>query len=99
MLRHVVMFKMKEMPAAEKAEGISRLKAAVDAMEDGVPQVKFLQTGVNFNPRPQAFDLVLISDFTNEEDLDIYRDHPMHQQVMDVIHEVVEKVHVVDFWI
>jgi hypothetical protein len=99
MLRHIVMFKMKELPATEKAEGVARLKAAVDAMEAGVPQVKYLQTGVNFNPRPQAFDLVLVSDFASEEDLDIYRDHPMHQKVMDVIHDVVEKVHVVDFWI
>lgn len=75
------------------------MKLAVDAMETHVPEVKFLQTGVNFNPRPQAFDLVLVSDFLSEEDLDIYRDHPQHQLVMDVIKEVVEKVHVVDYYI
>jgi hypothetical protein len=99
MLRHVVMFKTRPMPEEEKTIAIERLKRAIDALEQEVPQVKFLQTGINFNTRPQAFDLVLISDFEREEDLDIYRDHPQHQRVMDIIHEAVDKVHVVDFYL
>jgi hypothetical protein len=100
MLRHVVMFKTKAiLSELEKEDGIIRLKAAIDALETEVPQVKFLQTGVNINTRPQAFDLVLISDFETEEDLDIYRDHPQHQKVMDIIAEVVDQVHVTDFWL
>ncbi|HRZ41094.1 MAG TPA: Dabb family protein [Bacteroidales bacterium] len=99
MLRHVVMFKARPMPAAEKETGILRLKDAIDALQTEVPQVKFLQTGINFNTYPQAFDLVLISDFETEEDLEKYRNHPQHQKVMDVISEFIEKVHVVDFWL
>lgn len=87
------------MPAAEKETGILRLKDAIDALQTEVPQVKFLQTGINFNTYPQAFDLVLISDFETEEDLEKYRNHPQHQKVMDVISEFIEKVHVVDFWL
>jgi hypothetical protein len=93
------MFKTKPMPEAEKANAIERLKAAIDALEQEVPQVKYLQTGINFNTRPKAFDLVLISDFESEADLDIYRDHPQHQKVMDIIREAVEQVHVVDFYL
>jgi hypothetical protein len=93
------MFKTRPMPEEEKTIAIERLKRAIDALEQEVPQVKFLQTGINFNTRPQAFDLVLISDFEREEDLDIYRDHPQHQRVMDIIHEAVDKVHVVDFYL
>lgn len=99
MLRHVVMFKAKPVPADEKEAGILRMKTAIDALQTEVPQVKFLQTGINFNTYPQAFDLVLISDFETEEDLEKYRNHPQHQKVMDVISEVIEKVHVVDFWL
>lgn len=99
MLRHVVMFKAKPMPAVEKEAGILRMKNAIDALQTEVPQVRFLQTGINFNTYPQAFDLVLISDFETEEDLEKYRNHPQHQKVMDVISDVIEKVHVVDFWL
>jgi predicted nicotinamide N-methyase len=98
MIRHIVMFKMKaHLSGASKQEALLRLKEAVDGMEQHVSQVKFLQTGININNRPQAFDLVLLSDFETEEDLDLYRDHPQHQKVMDVIGEVVETVHVVDY--
>jgi len=98
MIRHIVMFKMKEELTGEiRDQAIVRLKGAIDGMADHVPQVRFLQTGVNFNPRPQAFDLVLVSDFETEGDLDLYRDHPQHQLVMDVIKDVVDRVHVVDY--
>lgn len=97
MIRHIVMFKTKEMPEKEKMVAIEKLKAAIDVMEDGVPEVRFLQTGININLRPQAFDLVLVSDFESNEDFNTYRNHPMHQKVMDVIKEVVDRVHVVDF--
>ena len=98
MIRHIVMFKMNpELSGEVKAGEIARLKAAIDALEQEVPEVKFLQTGVNINSRPQAFDLVLVSDFETEAALDVYREHPQHQRVMDVIREVVEKVHVVDY--
>lgn len=100
MIRHIVMFKMNpDLSGEQKTTAVARLKASIDAMEQAVPEVKYLQTGVNFNPRPQAFDLVLVSDFESEESLDIYRDHPQHQAVMNVIREVVEKVHVVDYYL
>ncbi len=100
MLRHIVMFKAKPLLSnLEKEEAILRLKGAVDALETEVPQVRYLQTGVNFNTYPQAFDLVLVSDFETEEDLEIYRNHPQHQKVLDIIGEVIEKVHVVDYWL
>lgn len=99
MLRHIVMFKAMPLPDDAKQAGLIRLKEAIDALETEVPQVRFLQTGVNFNTYPQAFDLVLVSDFETEEDLETYRNHPQHQKVMDVIGEVIEKVHVVDFWL
>jgi len=100
MIRHIVMFKMNpDLAGNDKTAAILRLKTAIDAMEQAVPEVKYLQTGVNFNPRPQAFDLVLVSDFETEAALDVYRDHPQHQRVMEVISEVVEKVHVVDYYL
>jgi hypothetical protein len=98
MIRHIVMFKMKEELSGEsKEQAIGRLKGAIDGMGEHVPQVQFLQTGININPRPQAFDLVLVSDFATEGDLDLYRDHPQHQLVMDIIKDVVDRVHVVDY--
>lgn len=96
MVRHVVMFKMKEdLPTREdnKQELIHQLKGLPSVIEE----IKFFEVGENTTPSERAFDIVLISDFENFDMLNNYRVHPAHQQVVEYIQEVCEKTHVVDY--
>lgn len=91
------MFKIKEASPEEKSNMILKLKKAIDALAFTVPQVKYMQTGININKKPQAFDLLLLSDFESEEALEIYREHPEHKKVIEIIKDCVDKVNVVDY--
>lgn len=94
MLRHIVMFKMKDSDDSDLM--LNKLKTEIDRLSD-LDMVEFLETGLNISPRPTAFDLVLVSDFKDEDALEAYRVHPQHQEVIALVKEVTQQVHVVDF--
>ncbi|MDT8308258.1 MAG: Dabb family protein [Bacteroidales bacterium] len=97
MLRHIVMFKLKGTKEAEKKQYSQQLKSAIEALPESVEQVKFMEVGENINQNPSAYDLVLVSDFENEEALNIYRNHPEHVKVIEIIQSLVASIHVVDY--
>lgn len=94
MIKHIVMFKLKE---ANFTENILRLKKKLDLLKSKIPQLKHLETGINISDSPSAYDFVLISDFEDEESLDVYRKHPAHQEVVILIKKITDNVKVVDY--
>lgn len=95
MIRHIVMFRLKESP--EKEKNAQELKEAIEALENIISEVKSIEIGLNINTKPAAYDLVLISDFENEEALDRYRVHPEHQKVLELIARINKEIAVVDY--
>ena len=96
MLKHIVMFRMKDV---NSSHSIRRLKDTLDQLKNKIPEVKALETGINVSKSPSAFDLVLYSEFKHEEDLETYREHPDHKEVLKFIKEHVAEVKVVDYLI
>lgn len=98
MIRHIVMMRLKETAdPTEKVQRAWQLKTALDELPQHIPQIKEWDTGININPFPQAYDLVLVSSFQDESELDIYRNHADHQKVLSFIREVVKDLAVVDY--
>ena len=97
MIKHIVMFRLKNLPDGQKERNIRLLKEKLDALKDSIPEIHLLETGINFSTRPVAFDLVLVSEFRNPEALQIYQDHPEHQKVVGFLNEIREDVAVVDY--
>lgn len=96
MIKHIVMFRMKP----EKTTGyLPELKDRLQVLKNKIPEVLHLETGLNISQSPSAFDLVLITEFNDEEALQTYREHPDHQEVLKFIRENVEEVKVVDYLI
>lgn len=98
MLNHLVMMKLKEMSSAEKEENQRRLVHSLEQLKDKIEVIDHLEVGINFSSRPAAMDIVLVSQFKDENDLDYYRNHPDHLKVLDFIKEVVAESKVVDYW-
>ena len=94
MIRHIVFFKVKE---ENKQANIDKLKIALRELKGKISEIKSIDVGVNFNAKSNAFDIALITDFQNIEDLDKYRVHPEHQKVVELIKEITEKSAVVDY--
>lgn len=98
MLKHIVLFKLKD-----NAEGNSKEKNAARMVEmlhgltSVIPQIRHLEAGVNAIPSDASYDVAIYSEFANEQDLSIYMKHPEHQKVVEFVKKVVEGRVVVDY--
>jgi hypothetical protein len=98
MVKHIVMLKLKETEEpAEKLANALRLKKSLEDLKIYIDEIKFIEIGLNFNMRSSAYDLVLNTIFDSEEDLNKYRSHPKHVEVLDFLGEVTESTAVVDY--
>jgi hypothetical protein len=97
MLVHIVMIKISASSETEKKERISLLKDSLDRLPSLIPEIKYYDVGVNTSTRSNAYDMAVVSEFENADDLSIYRDHPEHQKVVRLLDGIKEDVVVVDY--
>ena len=80
------MFKIKDFEVrGKKQEIISQFKEQLEALSLKIPEIRFINIGLNSNDSPNGFDLVLESEFDDIQSLDTYRVHPEHQKVVEFI--------------
>jgi hypothetical protein len=97
MINHVVLFKLKDYPAEEKAEVMNELKTMLENLQEKIFEVKFIEVGINKDADSKNYDIALISYFENEKDLDAYREHPEHLKVVERIKETTVERAAVDY--
>ncbi len=93
MVRHIVFFKLpknSEVTIEELKEKLSDMKGKIEVLLN-------LEVGVNFSDSQRAFDLALIADFKNREDLKTYSTHPVHLPIVEWIRENGIETKVVDY--
>lgn len=98
MLKHIVLFKMKEQAAgADKDQNARKLKTGIEALVGKIPQIVKMEVGINAVPSEAAYDVALSSEFLNKGDLEIYQKHPEHMKVVDFVKTVTAGRVVVDY--
>ena len=97
MIKHVVMFKLKEFPAEEKANLLREIKTRLEDLKSNIQEIRHLEAGINITDSERAFDVALVSEFDDTDALERYRVHPKHREVVDFLSEIREKSHVVDY--
>ena len=98
MIRHVVMWRLKENAGGRtKQENLELMKARIERLADLVPGIVSLEVGIDFDRSDTAADLVLISSFMTRADLDAYQSHPEHRNVVGFVREVTSERRVVDY--
>ena len=98
MLKHIVLFKLKEhAEGAGKAENARKAKEALEALAKKIPQVRHLEVGINSIPSDAAYDIAIYSEFADEKDLAIYIMHPEHVKIAEFVGKVRESRVVVDY--
>jgi hypothetical protein len=97
MINHIVLFKLKDYPAGEKETILDEVKALLQELKAKIPEVKYIEVGLNYEVNAKSNDIALISHFENVEDLDKYRVHPEHLKVVARIGEVTISRAAVDF--
>lgn len=97
MLKHIVMWKLKNFSEEEKQQHCERAKRDLEGLKDIISELKSIEVGININKTPAAYDLVLYSEFEDEDGLNIYQNHPEHVKVAQFIREIVENRVVTDY--
>ena len=97
MVKHVVLFKLKEFSSQEdKNLKISEIKSGLEALINLIPELKKIHVGININPN-EEFDICLETEHENMEGLKAYAVHPEHVAVGKIVREVLEKRVCVDY--
>lgn len=93
MVKHIVMFKLKE----KKTEDLNSLASALNGMQGRIETLKHLEVGEDFKESERSFDLVLTTHFDDREGLATYADHEVHQPVIQLARSLCSQTVVVDY--
>lgn len=98
MIKHIVIWKVKSEPGVSGKEiHAKRLKDAIEALRSEIPEIRKIEVGFNVAVSDQAGDLALYSEFETLADLEIYQNHPAHQEVVKLVKELTTERRVVDY--
>jgi hypothetical protein len=98
MIKHIVCWTIKEFAeGCSKKENLQKVKLSLENLKDKIPEIISLEVGENFDPSEDAYDVSLIIEFKNKEDLKIYQEHPEHIKVIQFLRKVRDKRILVDY--
>lgn len=93
MITHIVFFKLKERSEAVVSETVNVLRN----MEGKIPQLRYIEVGVDVLHTERSYDIALITKFDSLDDLQAYQVHPVHQEVIQHMNNVRESSVAVDY--
>ncbi|MDX1585199.1 MAG: Dabb family protein [Balneolaceae bacterium] len=102
MIRHVVMWKLKDKAeGATKEKNAEKMKLILEGLKVNIDEIKSVEVGINITEDDEeagtAFDVVLISDFETELDYTMYTRNAHHKKAIEFINSVIEERHFVDY--
>lgn len=100
MIKHVVMWKLKEVAEGKtKAENARIMKQLLEGLPARIDELDKAEVGINILAGDDAAicDVVLTTECKDEESLNAYAVHPDHKKVVQFISKVVEERRVVDY--
>ena len=97
MVKHVVLFKLKEtLSVEEKTEIMNNFKKAIEALPSQIDFIRHIHVGLNINPS-EKWDICLDSSFDYMEDVKAYSTHPAHVEAASIIKDAKTDRACVDF--
>lgn len=98
MIRHVVIFGIRENAGLTPTQEAKRLGDKLLALPEQIPSIKHMEVGINCESAPEEnAQLVLIADFDSIEDCAMYTIHPAHMAVSEEIGKVKVSRSCVDY--
>jgi len=102
MIRHVVMWKLKdEAEGATKERNAEKMKLILEGLKTNIDEIKNVEVGINISEEDDepgsAYDVVLISDFETQLDYTMYTRNNHHKKAIKFINSVIEERHFVDY--
>lgn len=87
MVRHIVLWKLKDTETANAAGHAASLRSRFKALVGVVEGLKAVDVEVNY--QAGDYDLCLVADFTDKEAEAAYQKHPEHLKIKEIVHSIV----------
>ena len=91
MIRHIVFMKFPDFSLAQEA------KERLLSMREHIEELAGIEVGIDFSRSERSFDLALVTTFKTKEDLEKYRIHPYHQEIVAWLKANDTETKVVDY--
>ena len=82
MVKHIILWKLKDMPEEQKAERVKKIKEGLEGLSGKIPGMTDIRVITDKLPTSTA-DAMLDSTFESENALKVYSSHPEHVAVAD----------------
>jgi hypothetical protein len=97
MVKHIVLFKLKNEASAEEEQTVAlKFKSAIEALPTVIPFIKHVEVGININPDEQ-WNIALYSEFDTLAEVKAYAVHPAHVAAAKLLADLKESRSCVDY--
>lgn len=97
MVKHIVIFKLREDISCEKKQDVmNRFKEAIESLPSKISCIRKIEVGFNVNPS-ETWDIALYSEFDSLDDVKAYAVHPDHIAAGKIIADAKESRACVDY--
>jgi hypothetical protein len=93
MIKHIVMFKLKD----RNKENIEKIVDALKTLEGNIDILRSAEIGINFTESERNYDIVLTTEFDDRNALNAYGPHPNHLPVVETVRSLCSGSVVVDY--
>ena len=93
MIKHIVMLKLLDKNKTNTKKVVDALKS----LEGNIEVLRSIEIGVNITESERSYDVVLTTEFDNQEGLSTYGTHPNHLPVVETIRSLCSGSVVVDY--
>ncbi|CCO24927.1 Dabb family protein [Maridesulfovibrio hydrothermalis] len=98
MIKHIVMWTLKEEAAgATAAENGVKVKEMLENLNGKIETLKHIEVSVDIFAAVPDCNVILYSEFETKEDLEAYQIHPLHQECVAFVKQVVSGRSVIDY--
>jgi hypothetical protein len=99
MIKHIVMWKLREFPNRdEKLRTARSLRLKLLEMKKSIKQIKTIEVGINTEKASASnYDVILITQFVSIDDLQAYKVHPAHQELVEYLQTIRELRVAIDY--
>ena len=99
MIKHIVMWTIRSgETSGSKPERMAEVKTRILGLKGKIKEIVSME--VNYNS-PSAsddnYDVIMISEFRSWEELEVYQNHPDHQEVVEYIRNVRQNRAAIDY--
>jgi hypothetical protein len=91
MVKHIVFMKFPDFSLVKIA------KEKLESMKGNIEILKDIEVGIDFSRSERSYDLALVTLFETKEDLEKYRIHPYHQEIVKWLKKNNTETKVVDY--